>query len=100
MFLQPKEYAPPKPMEFSISPASLQNAHKNYIPSFKIVGHLNSTVCSVNKPFTGQVSLFYQFFNFFKKNVVLDNILNYYVYVFEFIHFLLIYYINNKKTKN
>lgn len=44
------------PVNFSITPESLTNARDKYnIPRFRISGHLDSTECSVVRPFTGQI---------------------------------------------
>ncbi|CAB3363027.1 Hypothetical predicted protein [Cloeon dipterum] len=45
-----------KPVQFVISPDSLQNVKERArIPRFKITGHLDSTVCCLRKPFTGEL---------------------------------------------
>ncbi|GLV33730.1 uncharacterized protein CBL_11384 [Carabus blaptoides fortunei] len=45
-----------KPVKFSISPESLQNAKdRASIPCFLITGFLDSTICNVTKPFTGEL---------------------------------------------
>jgi len=50
------EKAVPHPVNFSITPESLQNVKdKGRIPRFLVTGHLDSTVCCVTKPFTGEV---------------------------------------------
>uniref|UniRef100_A0A8D9A9J7 Vacuolar protein sorting-associated protein 26C n=1 Tax=Cacopsylla melanoneura TaxID=428564 RepID=A0A8D9A9J7_9HEMI len=44
------------PVKFSITPESLTNARDKYnIPRFRISGHLDSTECSVVRPFTGEI---------------------------------------------
>lgn len=51
---------PPNPLDFEISPASLQNVKKqslDVIPKFLIRGHLDRTNCSLNAPFTGSVTV-------------------------------------------
>jgi hypothetical protein len=52
------EKAVPHPVNFSITPESLQNVKdKGHIPRFLVTGHLDSTVCCVTKPFTGEVQV-------------------------------------------
>ncbi|GLG95709.1 Putative down syndrome critical region protein 3 [Gryllus bimaculatus] len=50
------EKATPHPVKFSITPESLQNVKdKSRIPRFSVTGHLDSTVCCITKPFTGEL---------------------------------------------
>ncbi|GAB6027117.1 Down syndrome critical region protein 3 [Chamberlinius hualienensis] len=50
------EKAVPKSIDFYISPESLQNIkEKSKIPRFSVKGKLDSTVCCVNLPFTGEI---------------------------------------------
>jgi len=50
------EKALPKPIDFHITPESLQNIkEKSKIPRFAVVGKLDSTVCCINQPFTGEL---------------------------------------------
>ncbi|XP_069677159.1 vacuolar protein sorting-associated protein 26C isoform X1 [Periplaneta americana] len=50
------EKAVPHPVNFSITPESLQNIKdKGRIPRFLVTGHLDSTLCCVTKPFTGEL---------------------------------------------
>lgn len=52
------EKAKPHPISFTITPDSLQNVRrKNSIPRFLIRGKLDSTVCNLTKPFTGELIL-------------------------------------------
>lgn len=56
--LQPKvkEKSIPKPVEFVIVPESVHKLKSKYtVPNFKITGKLDSIVCSIRKPFTGEV---------------------------------------------
>uniref|UniRef100_A0A182PHB0 Vacuolar protein sorting-associated protein 26C n=1 Tax=Anopheles epiroticus TaxID=199890 RepID=A0A182PHB0_9DIPT len=50
---------PPKEVQFSISPETLQKTAKERIsiPRFRISGTLDSTDCCVTKPFTGSVTV-------------------------------------------
>ena len=48
----------PAPAPFTIVPESLENVRKSslhQVPSFKITGQIDSTVCNLSAPFTGQV---------------------------------------------
>lgn len=48
--------AMPKPINFNITPESLQNVkEKSKIPRFAVIGKLDSTVCCINQPFTGEL---------------------------------------------
>jgi len=50
----------PKPLEFQIVPESLENVKKSslkLIPKFRIKGHLDSAICNINKPLTGELVL-------------------------------------------
>jgi len=50
----------PKPLEFEINPTSLSNVKKqsvSAIPKFLIRGKLNRTHCSLNNPFTGELTV-------------------------------------------
>lgn len=49
------EKATPHPVKFTITPESLQNKDKCRIPRFSVTGHLDSTVCCITKPFTGEL---------------------------------------------
>lgn len=54
------EKQPVAPVEFEISPASLENVKKASlatIPKFSVRGKLNKTNCSLNAPFTGEVTV-------------------------------------------
>lgn len=45
-----------KPVDFSITPESLQNVKdRSKIPSFLLKGKLYSSVCCITKPFTGEI---------------------------------------------
>ncbi|KAF4523834.1 hypothetical protein B566_EDAN008069 [Ephemera danica] len=45
-----------KPVQFVISPESLQNVkERSRIPQFKVTGRLDSTECCINRPFTGEL---------------------------------------------
>jgi len=47
-----------KPLDFVITPESLENIKKGSIksiPKFKISGRIDSTTCNINKPFTGKL---------------------------------------------
>lgn len=47
---------PSKRVEFSISPDSISiNKKDNQVPNFLVKGHLDSVVCNIIKPFTGEV---------------------------------------------
>ena len=53
---QPK----PQPTPFSIVPESLENVRKsalNRIPTFKVSGQLDSVVCSIQHPLSGEVTV-------------------------------------------
>ena len=48
------------PVEFNISPQTIENVDKSAlrnIPDFSISGRLHRTLCSVNRPFTGEVNI-------------------------------------------
>lgn len=48
----------PKPVDFVISPESLENVkHKERVPKFKIVGHLESVCCSISEPLKGELEV-------------------------------------------
>ena len=54
------ERPPPAPVEFEIRPDRLENvksASLTAIPAFTIRGRLNKTNCSLNAPFTGEVTV-------------------------------------------
>lgn len=52
------EKAVPHPIEFTVTPDSLQNVReRNNIPRFLVKGKFDSTMCSVTKPFTGELIL-------------------------------------------
>lgn len=52
------EKAIPHPVAFTITPDSLQNVReRNNIPRFLVKGKFDSTMCSVTKPFTGELVL-------------------------------------------
>lgn len=52
----PHEKVTPNPIQFSITPESLQNVRdRARIPRFLVTGMLDSTVCCITKPFTGEV---------------------------------------------
>ncbi|KAI1296876.1 hypothetical protein HDE_05219 [Halotydeus destructor] len=47
------------PLNFEISPDSLQNQVKSQIPRFKVHGSLDGTICRVSDPFTGELIVDY-----------------------------------------
>jgi len=50
----------PSPVKFEITPDSLENVKKSSlknIPKFRIDGDLDSALCNINKPFTGELRL-------------------------------------------
>ncbi|XP_067007450.1 vacuolar protein sorting-associated protein 26C isoform X2 [Anabrus simplex] len=48
--------AVPHPVKFTITPESLQNVKdKVRVPRFLVTGHLDSTMCCITKPFTGEL---------------------------------------------
>ncbi|PSN41830.1 Down syndrome critical region protein 3 [Blattella germanica] len=50
------EKAVAHPVNFTITPESLQNIKdKGRIPRFLVTGHLDSTMCCLTKPFTGEL---------------------------------------------
>jgi len=50
------EVASPKPLDFSITPESLQNIRDVVkVPRFKITGKLDSVTCCISQPFTGHL---------------------------------------------
>jgi vacuolar protein sorting-associated protein 26C len=57
----PEERSPepvPEPIEFDITPASLENVKKEVlkrIPQFSIKGRIDSNTCNINKPLTGEL---------------------------------------------
>lgn len=54
------EKLPAAPVEFEIKPESLENVKKTSvgtIPRFSITGRLNRTNCSLNAPFTGEITV-------------------------------------------
>jgi len=56
--IQPKdgEKASLKPVDFVIAPETVHKLKSKYtVPNFKITGKLNSLICSISKPFTGEV---------------------------------------------
>jgi len=51
---------PPTPVKFTITPESLENVKKSSlknIPKFRIEGKLDSALCNINKPFSGELVL-------------------------------------------
>lgn len=73
-YSEQKEKAAVKPVNFSITPETLQNVkEKANVPKFKIKGKLDSSSCCLTKPFTGEVSmnnLFAHYINLsYKKSV-------------------------------
>ena len=49
-----------KPVKFSITPASLQNIRKgaqHKVPDFLFEGHLDSVVCSISEPLSGEITI-------------------------------------------
>ena len=45
-----------KPIDFVIVPESVHKLKSKYnVPNFKITGKLDSLVCSISNPFTGEV---------------------------------------------
>jgi len=53
------EKAVSKPVDFTITPESLEGAlDLSTIPRFKIGGTINSTICPISKPFTGQITIY------------------------------------------
>lgn len=67
-----------KPVQFVISPESLQNVRERArIPRFKITGHLDSTVCCLTTPFTGEVSYLFTKADFDQLPICQDPILTY-----------------------
>ena len=56
----PSEKLPPAPVDFEIKPESLENVKKTSlatIPKFSVTGRLNKTNCSLNAPFTGEITV-------------------------------------------
>lgn len=54
------EKAKAQPISFTISPDSIQNVRRrNSIPRFLVKGKFDSTICSLIKPFTGELILEY-----------------------------------------
>lgn len=52
------EHAISKPISFTISPETLQNVkEKLKVPQFFVKGHLDSTVCCITQPFTGELTI-------------------------------------------
>lgn len=50
------EKATAKPIEFVIVPESVHKLKSKYnVPNFKITGKIDSLVCSISNPFTGEV---------------------------------------------
>ena len=48
----------PTPIPFTITPESLENvkqSSRTKVPNFKITGQLDSALCPINKPFTGEL---------------------------------------------
>jgi Vacuolar protein sorting-associated protein 26 len=57
---QSTEKPPPAPVEFEIKPESLDNIKKGSlttIPQFRVKGHLTRSNCSLNSPFTGEITV-------------------------------------------
>lgn len=55
-YSEQKEKAAVKPVNFSITPETLQNVkEKANVPKFKIKGKLDSSSCCLTKPFTGEL---------------------------------------------
>jgi len=57
-----KNSPPPKPtpVKFTITPEALENVKKaslKTIPKFRIEGHLDSALCNINQPFTGELTI-------------------------------------------
>ncbi|XP_064651224.1 vacuolar protein sorting-associated protein 26C-like [Lineus longissimus] len=53
-----EEKAVCKPMNFTISPDTLQNVkEKHNVPTFKLSGKLDSTVCCISKPLSGELTV-------------------------------------------
>ncbi|XP_074652072.1 vacuolar protein sorting-associated protein 26C-like [Tubulanus polymorphus] len=51
-----QEKAVSKPLQFNITPSTLQNVKDKYnIPRFKVTGKLDATICKINEPFTGDL---------------------------------------------
>ncbi|XP_022805902.1 Down syndrome critical region protein 3-like [Stylophora pistillata] len=47
-----------KPVEFSITPESLENVkEKAKVPKFLVKGNLDTALCSISKPFTGELEV-------------------------------------------
>jgi len=52
------EKACPKPVDFVIAPETVHKLKSKYtVPNFKITGKLNSLICSISNPFTGEVCI-------------------------------------------
>eukprot|EP01084_Bolivina_argentea_P316301 548235_1 len=54
-----KDFTPNK-VDFSITPETLKNVQKTNtknIPEFKVIGHFDSGVCNIEKPFTGNINV-------------------------------------------
>ncbi|KAF6034364.1 DSCR3 [Bugula neritina] len=48
----------PQPLDFTLTPENLQNAKsKSNIPKFKINGKIDSLLCNITDPFTGQITI-------------------------------------------
>jgi len=47
-----------KPVEFTISPSSLENvSDRQKVPDFQVTGKIDLATCSIIKPFTGEISV-------------------------------------------
>ena len=48
----------PKPVEFVVAPDSLRNLKpKDQVPSFRVIGKLDSSICRIHDPFTGEMCI-------------------------------------------
>jgi hypothetical protein len=48
----------PKPIDFVVSPDSLRNLRpKDQVPRFKVIGKLDSSICRINDPLTGEMCI-------------------------------------------
>lgn len=55
---QPQMQPQPNPVEFSITPETLQNVReRSSLPRFLVRGHLDTTSCAVTRPLTGELLL-------------------------------------------
>jgi hypothetical protein len=57
-----KRVKPPQQVPFDIVPESLENlkssASVSRVPRFKVVGHLDSAICDITRPLSGEVKVF------------------------------------------